>query len=157
MQITDVQVRLLETGRGKGKLRGYCTLVLDDAFVVRDLKIIEGTDGVFVAMPARRLTARCPHRGCHAKNHLRAAYCNDCGRALPKRDVPRGADGRMRLHVDLAHPIHREARRLIHQMVVAAYEKELEASRKQGYVFAPCEDVDRDPPALREEVSDHGA
>ncbi len=157
MQITDVQVRLLETGPGKSKLRGYCTLVLDDAFVVRDLKIIEGSDGMFVAMPARRLTARCPRPGCRAKNHLRAAYCNGCGHALPKREIPRGADGRMRLHVDLAHPIHREARRLIHHVVVEAYEKELEASRKQGYVFAPGDDLDAGPPALREEVSDHGA
>ena len=59
------------------RLKAFCSVTFDDCFVIRDLKIIDGTSGAFVAMPSRKLTSHCPK--CHAKNHLRAAYCNSCG------------------------------------------------------------------------------
>ena len=45
------------------RLQAFCSITLDDAFVVRDLKIIEGATGPFVAMPSRKLTAHCPQCG----------------------------------------------------------------------------------------------
>ena len=36
------------------KLKAYVTITLDDCFVIRDLKVIEGADGLFVAMPSKR-------------------------------------------------------------------------------------------------------
>ena len=66
MEITEVRVKLME--EPGERLQAFCSITLDDAFVVRDLKIIEGATGPFVAMPSRKLTVRCPQ--CGYKNHL---------------------------------------------------------------------------------------
>ncbi len=50
MNITEVKVFPVD----EDKLKAYITIVLDDCFVVRDLKIISGTAGLFVAMPSKR-------------------------------------------------------------------------------------------------------
>lgn len=50
MNITDVKVFLVD----EDKLRAYVTITLDQCFVVRDLKVIQGTVGLFVAMPAKK-------------------------------------------------------------------------------------------------------
>jgi stage V sporulation protein G len=50
MEITDVRVFPVE----EEKLKGYATITFDDCFVVRDLKIISGTNGLFVAMPSKQ-------------------------------------------------------------------------------------------------------
>ena len=66
MEITEVRVKLVD---GKqDKLRAFCSITIDDAFVIRDLKIIEGSKGLFVAMPSRRLTSRCNKGG--SKNQI---------------------------------------------------------------------------------------
>jgi stage V sporulation protein G len=50
MEITDVRVSI----RDEEKLKAFVTITFDDCFVVRGLKIIEGSEGLFVAMPSRR-------------------------------------------------------------------------------------------------------
>jgi stage V sporulation protein G len=50
MEITDVKILPVE----HPKLKAYVTITLDDCFIVRDLKIIEGSDGLFVAMPSKK-------------------------------------------------------------------------------------------------------
>jgi stage V sporulation protein G len=50
MQITDIKVFPVD----EDKLRAYVTITLDNCFVVRDLKVIHGTAGLFVAMPAKK-------------------------------------------------------------------------------------------------------
>ena len=50
MEITEVKVFPVN----EDKLKAYITIVLDDCFVVRDLKIISGNAGLFVAMPSKR-------------------------------------------------------------------------------------------------------
>jgi stage V sporulation protein G len=50
MDITDVKIFPVE----EEKLKAYVTITLDDCFVVRDLKVIQGTSGLFVAMPAKK-------------------------------------------------------------------------------------------------------
>ena len=50
MHITDVRVFPVE----EEKLKAYVTITLDNCFVVRDLKVISGTTGLFIAMPAKR-------------------------------------------------------------------------------------------------------
>src|SRR5215813_8935543 len=72
------------------RLQAFCSVTFDDAFVVRDLKIIEGTKGSFVAMPSRKLTDRCPQ--CSCKNHLRARFCNQCGAKLDEDRAIRDGD-----------------------------------------------------------------
>lgn len=51
MQVTDIRIRSVER---EGKLKATVSVTFDDAFVVHDLKIIEGENGLFIAMPSRR-------------------------------------------------------------------------------------------------------
>ena len=51
MQITDVRIR--KTVKD-GKMRGMASITFDNAFVVHDIKIIEGDRGLFIAMPSRK-------------------------------------------------------------------------------------------------------
>ncbi|MDI6760371.1 MAG: SpoVG family protein [Candidatus Brocadiaceae bacterium] len=128
MEITEVRVKL--TGPNKNRLQAFCSITIDNDFVVRDLKIIEGQNGAFVAMPSRKLADRCPK--CRGKNHLRAQYCNDCGaRLAEKRFLVSGA--KVRLYADTAHPINTKCRELIQHKVLTAFKEELEKSTQPGY------------------------
>lgn len=51
MKITEVKVFPVEDG---GRLKAYATLVFDDCFIVRDLKVIQGDQHLFVSMPSRK-------------------------------------------------------------------------------------------------------
>lgn len=132
-QITEVRVKLTEDPRNK--LKAYCSITIDGAFVVRDLKIIEGNKGPFVAMPSRKLADHCPR--CHHKNHMRASYCNHCGTRLDPDRAPKDGRGRARLHADLAHPINSATRIEVHKAVVLAYAEEVEAAQSAGPAYRP--------------------
>ena len=128
MKITEVRVKLMEDS--DDRLQGFCSITFDDCFVVRDLKIIEGANGPFVAMPSRKLTSHCSKCGC--KNHLRSSYCNNCGSRL--KDETREQEGRSKLYADIAHPINSACRELIQNHVIAEYRSERERSLQPGYV-----------------------
>ncbi len=130
MEITEVRIKLME--EPGERLKAFCSITFDDCFVVRDLKIIEGTTGPFVAMPSRKLTAHCP--GCGMKNHLRSNYCNQCGRTLDSNQAIRQPDGRAKLYADIAHPINSDCREQIQEVVIVEFEAELERSKEPGYV-----------------------
>ena len=130
MVITEVRIKLMEDNNER--LQAFCSVTFDDAFVVRDLKIIEGTKGSFVAMPSRKLTDRCPQCGC--KNHLRARYCNQCGHKQNEDRATRDQDGRAKLHADIAHPINSACREVIQSAVLRSYQEEKERSKQPGYV-----------------------
>lgn len=133
MEITEVRIKLMEDNSGSNeRLQAFCSITFDDMFVIRDLKIIEGAKGFFVAMPSRKLTDRCPH--CGTKNHLRSRFCNQCGGRLDENRALRDADGRAKLHADIAHPINSGCREKIQAAVLAAYAEELENSKLPGYV-----------------------
>ena len=103
MEITEVRIKLMEDNSGSNeRLQAFCSITFDDMFVIRDLKIIEGAKGFFVAMPSRKLTDRC--HNCGTKNHLRSRFCNQCGCRLDENRALRDADGRAKLHADIAHP-----------------------------------------------------
>ncbi|HHT98562.1 MAG TPA: septation regulator SpoVG [Acholeplasma sp.] len=51
MKITDVRVKHVESD---SRLRGVATITFDDSFVVHDIRIIEGENGLFVAMPSKK-------------------------------------------------------------------------------------------------------
>ena len=129
MEITEVRIKLMEDS--DDRLQAFCSITFDDSFVIRDLKIIEGTNGPFVAMPSRKLTSKCPQ--CHTKNHLRAAYCNQCGLRLKDDRAIRDQEGRVKLYADIAHPINSDCREMIQQRVIAEFESELERSKEPGY------------------------
>lgn len=130
MVITEVRIKLMEDNNER--LQAFCSITFDDCFVIRDLKIIEGTKGSFVAMPSRKLTDRCHECGC--KNHLRARHCNQCGRKLDENRAVRDTDGRAKLHADIAHPINSSCREYIQGSIIKAYQEEKVRAKQPGYV-----------------------
>lgn len=52
MNITDVRIRLVS--KADSKLKAFASFTIDEAFVVHDIKIIEGNNGNFIAMPSRQ-------------------------------------------------------------------------------------------------------
>lgn len=139
MKVTEVRVKLnLST---TDRLRGFCSITLDDAFAIRDIKIIEGPGGLFVAMPSRKLMEHCPR--CRGKNHLKARYCNTCGTQI----TPRAStldDGRSKLHCDVAHPINARMRLSVQEAIIRAYHEEVARSKEPGYVPPRMEEYDDD-------------
>ncbi len=53
MKITDVRVRKIDDG---SKMKAVVSVTFDDQFVVHDIKIIEGNNGPFIAMPSRKIS-----------------------------------------------------------------------------------------------------
>ena len=141
MVITEVRIKLMEDNNENERLQAFCSVTFDDAYVVRDLKIIEGTKGSFVAMPSRKLTDRCNH--CGSKNHLRSRFCNLCGGKLDEDRATRDSDGRVKLHADIAHPINSACREIIQGAVLRAYQLERERSKQPGYTCT-YDDYDSD-------------
>lgn len=142
MEITEIRIKL--TPQRGDKLRAFCSVTFDNALVIRDLKIIEGQRGVFVAMPSRKMSDRCPQ--CSAKNHVRAKFCNECGHRLPHDRAGADGGGRPKLYADIAHPINAAAREALETRILAAYREEVERSRLPGYrpveIYEPSEDPD---------------
>src|SRR5271163_3718037 len=83
-------------------------------------------------MPSRKLTDRC--HNCGTKNHLRSRFCNQCGCRLDENRALRDADGRAKLHADIAHPINSMCREKIQGAVLSSYADELERSKLPGYI-----------------------
>ena len=144
MQLTEVRINLCSQ-RGS-RLKAFCSLTFDDTFVVRDVKLIDGNDGIFLAMPSRKLADHCPH--CREKNHLRARYCNNCGKRLNEERYQQFRNGnghqRVKLHADIAHPINASCRAEIEKRVLKEYECELVRSKEPGYVPPSLDGEDYD-------------
>jgi len=145
VRLTEVRINLC--GVKAGRLKAFCSLTFDETFVVRDVKLIDGNDGLFLAMPSRKISDHCP--SCNEKNHLRARYCNHCGKRLSddrylqlrngNANGHRNNVNRTKLHADIAHPINADCRQKIQDRVFKAYNRELERSKQPGYV-APALD-----------------
>ena len=130
MEITEVRIKLMEDT--EDRLRAFCSITFDNCFVVRDLKIIEGNSGAFVAMPSRKLMHHCPK--CGTKNHLRAKFCNNCGGRTSAHEITQDGHGRAKLYADIAHPINAECREMIQNRVIEEFESEQDRSNQPGYV-----------------------
>jgi stage V sporulation protein G len=142
MELTEVRINLC--GDRGGRLKAFCSLTFDNTFVIRDVKLIDGNEGLFLAMPSRKLCDHCP--SCKEKNHLRARYCNQCGRRLNESRYLQYRNGngnchgnghnggRLKLHADIAHPINAACREEIERRVLEAFDRELDRSRQPGYV-----------------------
>ena len=85
MNISDVRIRLAQ--REDSKLKAVASITIDNCFVVHDIKIIEGTDSLFIAMPSRKTN-----------------------------------DGEYK---DIAHPLNTETREQLKELILAAYQTEL--------------------------------
>jgi len=125
MEITEV--RIFQKEGANNKLKGYATITFDNSFVVRNIKIIEGKSGLFIAMPSRKIKEPCPK--CYHKNVVRSKFCNECGAQLPVFTQPHPVpdtehDLRQSEHKDIAHPITVQAREYIQKKILDAYQAE---------------------------------
>lgn len=144
MKISEVRVKLVNTKNDR--LKAFCSITMDGEFVVRDIKIIQGSKGYFVAMPSRKMSDHCDK--CGGKNHLRAKYCNNCGASLKDNRARKDFKGRMKLHADIAHPINVECRKRIQEQVTTAFMEELEKSKQPGYKPIEMDIPDDDVPEI---------
>ena len=125
MDITEVRM-ILKDSPDK-KLKAYATVTFDNVFVVRNIKVIEGTSGLFIAMPSRKVKEGCSK--CNFKNEARSKYCNQCGAQLsivdrpPVMIVEQGMNLQSE-HKDIAHPITQAFREYLQKRVLEAYEQE---------------------------------
>lgn len=51
MKISEIRIHLM----GEERLKAFASVTFDDSFVVRNMKVVEGTKGVFLCMPSRKL------------------------------------------------------------------------------------------------------
>lgn len=129
MEITEVRVKLVNIK--DDRLKAFCSMTIDNEFVVREVKVIEGGGGHFVAMPSRKTSDHCEK--CGGKNHLRAKFCNNCGSALSENRGKKDFKGQVKFHVDIAHPVSLKCRKRIQEKVIQAFKKEVEKSKQPGY------------------------
>jgi DNA-binding cell septation regulator SpoVG len=121
LRITLVQVVVLPPG--EQPLCGYCSVTLNECFVINDLRVLLGPDRLFVGMPSHRQTLLCQKCGHRSQDQARS--CNACGAPLCE-PAPGGAGAAAaveRVPVDIAHPLTSEFRQRLEDAVIAEYLK----------------------------------
>jgi stage V sporulation protein G len=124
MKVSVVTMRLVSSNGGA--LKAICDIVMEDAFRVNGLKVIQGGRGYFVAMPSRKLEERCQY--CGGRNHFKSTFCNSCGSRLITDGAEYIDKGERTLHMDIAHPINNICRNQIQEAVLAAFRDEMAES-----------------------------
>jgi len=117
MEISETRISLVE--RPNSRLRAYASVTFGNVFVVRDIRIIEGKKGLFVAMPSKKMQRPCPR--CGFKNPITNKFCGSCGSALNPANEQQLSPSQQ--HKDLAHPISTEFRDYLQDKVLEAYDK----------------------------------
>lgn len=143
MRITEIRIKLIDDP--EDRLKGFCSVTFDFCFVVRDIKIINGNSGLFIAMPSRKLSAHCAR--CRGKNHLKARFCNQCGARLPAERFDPHPHEKIKLYADIAHPINQRCRDDLQRKIMAEYQMELQRSQEPGY-FSRYDDEYEGPEAM---------
>lgn len=57
MKITSVNVRIAENTEKESRMKGIASVIIDDCFAIHDIRIIEGENGLFTAMPSRKTSS----------------------------------------------------------------------------------------------------
>jgi len=128
MEITEIRIFPKE-GQDK-KLKAYTTVTFDNAFVVRNIKVIQGASGLFIAMPSRKAKCYCP--SCHCKNEVGSKFCNQCGISMGIENQQAGHSDSKAEHRDIAHPITQGFREYLQKNILEAYDKETLAGSRAG-------------------------
>ena len=138
MEITEIRVFLKE-GQDK-KLKAYTTVTFDNVFVVRNIKVIQGSNGLFIAMPSRKAKTPCPK--CNFKNEIGSRFCSKCGASLPVDDKPVSAADitSQSDHRDIAHPVTQQFREYLQEKILESYKKETSTPKTQGHRERPEEE-----------------
>lgn len=113
MEVTDVRIHL--NSKKKSRVKAFASITFDNSFVVRGIRVMEGDNGLFLAMPSEELRKPCPQ--CSSWIPVNSRFCPKCGAHLGENvsTTPRYASR------DIAHPINQETREYITSKVVDAY------------------------------------
>jgi len=95
MEITSVWVR--KNKNEESRLKAWVTVTLDDCFIIRDIRVVEGKNGLFVQMPSKRVNR------------------------APKEEVE--TEEKVSNYVDIVHPINSETRTKFEEAIFAEYNK----------------------------------
>ena len=125
MEITQVKVHYKDSQNSK--LKAFVTVTIDGMFVVHDLKVIEGKNGHFVAMPSVKRKETC--QKCSKKIPVKSKYCSECGQKIPSAASGSAEEVFREDHKDIAHPITAEARDYVQKIVLEAFEKQKSENR----------------------------
>lgn len=120
MEITEIRLFPKE-GQDK-KLKAYITVTFDDVFVVRNIKVIQGSNGLFIAMPSRKMKNPCPK--CNFKNEVGSRFCNHCGAQLQTEEGQKDQERVKAEHRDIAHPITQQFREYLQEKILEVYNRE---------------------------------
>ena len=120
MEITEIRIFLKE-GQDK-KLKAYTTVMFDNVFVVRNIKVIQGSNGLFIAMPSRKVKHPCPK--CSFKNEVGSKFCNQCGGTINVQESQANAGDAKSEHRDIAHPVTQKFREYLQTEILRAFETE---------------------------------
>lgn len=113
---------------GEKRLKAYATVTFDRCFVVRNIKIIDGRNGLFIAMPSRKPKVACGR--CAFKNDLGGRFCSQCGGTLLPGVSDRltgageGESAEAQGYRDIAHPITAEFRQYLQDTILKVYAAE---------------------------------
>lgn len=126
MEVTEVRFKMAEYDPFNERILGYCTVILENSLAITDIKLIRGRDaGMFIGMPARKVTDKC--ESCRRRNHLKAAFCNNCGASL---DPFRGEGSEF--YQDITFPICNDFRKMIEAAVFKVYEDQVQAIKEHS-------------------------
>ena len=93
MNITDVRIRKVND---EGKMKAVVLITFDDEFVVHDIKIVEGQNGLFIAMPSRKMGEGDFRDIAHplvseTRNKIRDAIFEEYERVLAEKEAEKDA------------------------------------------------------------------
>lgn len=118
MEITEIRIMPAESTNSR--LKAFASVAFDHSFVVRSIRVVEGDEGLFIAMPNRKLEYRC--RKCGTWNVYHSNYCNECG---DRTENPAPDGERVRTHLDIAHPVTSSFRTRLQEAVISAYREQV--------------------------------
>lgn len=129
MELTEIRIDLptvkYAADDSRSNLLACYSLIFDDEFAVHSVKLIQGDNDPFLAMPSERKHDHCPT--CNYKNNYLANYCNNCGTELKKNrhlTLPVNKKGQIKLYHDLVHPLTTDLRRYLLEECLQAYQRE---------------------------------
>ena len=110
VEVTSVRVKLAHNKNGKVNPKAFVTIVIDNWLAIRDMRIIQGKERLFVAMPNRK-------KGGDAK--------------VVTEEVATAPETVEEERLDIVYPINKEGRKMIEDAVLAEYEKVLEEGSEE--------------------------
>ena len=124
MQITNIQIHLIP--ENKNNLLGFAVIEFDHCFIIKDVKILNGSKGMFVGMPSKKICDRCPK--CHSKNPLISRFCGNCAYSLG--EYRHDASSNPSVHADIAHPVTNEFRLYLEELILNEYNYQLQREKE---------------------------